>query len=115
MNLFAVELEKIFQSAWEIHTAIMTSKAIFIIQWAEDGDGNSYCPYDPETMDLPVYDDNTIGPERIVGIIESPVLWKVGNEDGENFDSAMVLCKHCVFPGEDKEESGTSTLDESPS
>ncbi|KAL7950825.1 hypothetical protein V8C42DRAFT_340422 [Trichoderma barbatum] len=113
MNLFEADIRRILWEAWKIHSATMTSKAIFIMQWSEDGDGNNDCDYDPDTMEFLDSSDATGASERTVRVVESPVLWKIGNGDGENFDSTMVVCKHCVFPGWEKEESGTCTVDES--
>ncbi|PNP54384.1 hypothetical protein THARTR1_05591 [Trichoderma harzianum] len=116
LHEFEDDLKTIFSDAWDIYTAMMTSKAIFIMQWPQNDNGevNDY-PYDPETMELSDIVDPSDAPEHTVGVIESPVLWKIGNGDGENFDSARVLCKHCVFQWEDGNESSTSTWDESSS
>lgn len=111
---FEEDLKKIFSDAWDIYTAMMMSKAIFIIQW-RTGDGVNDYHYDSETMELSGIIDPNDAPERVVGVIESPVLWKVGNGDGENFDSTTVLYKHVVFQWEDGNAPSTSIWDISSS
>ncbi|EHK15659.1 uncharacterized protein TRIVIDRAFT_228685 [Trichoderma virens Gv29-8] len=112
---FEEEMRKIFSDAWKIHTATITSKAIFIMQWSKDDGSNDDCPYNPETMEFFDGDVTTSASARTIQVVESPILWKIGNGDGENFDSYMILCKHCVFLGENKDEPSTCTLDESSS
>ncbi|KAL7936287.1 hypothetical protein V8C35DRAFT_333333 [Trichoderma chlorosporum] len=112
---FEEDLKKIFRDAWQLHTDTMASKAIFIMQWSEYGDENNTCHYNPDTMEFFGSDDTTSASDRTIGVIETPLLWKIGNGDGENFDSTMILCKHCVFPWENKNESSVCTLDESSS
>ncbi|KAL7909219.1 hypothetical protein GGI35DRAFT_493221 [Trichoderma velutinum] len=113
---FEEDLKIIFSEAWKLYIAMMTSKAIFIMQWLRgDEDKVTNYSYDPETMELSDINDPSGAPESVVGVVESPVLWKIGNGDGENFDSATVLCKHCVFQWEDGNKSSTSSWDESSS
>ncbi|KAL6828350.1 hypothetical protein V8C40DRAFT_264323 [Trichoderma camerunense] len=107
---FEKDLKLIFSDAWDIYTSMMTSKAIFIIQWRTSDGVNDY-HYDPETMELSGIIDPNDAPEHVVGVIESPVLWKVGNGDGENFDSTTVLYKHGIFVWEDENEPSTSIWD----
>lgn len=116
LHEFEDDLKMIFSDAWDIYTAMMTSKAIFAVQWPQNDNGevNDY-PYDPKTLDTSDIIDPSDAPEHIVGVIESPVLWKIGNGDGENFDSTTVICKHSVFQWNDRSEPSTSTWDESSS
>ncbi|OPB43007.1 hypothetical protein A0O28_0086430 [Trichoderma guizhouense] len=116
LNEFEEDLKSIFSDAWKLYTAMMTSKAIFIIDWHQSDDGIYNYRYSPETMEF----SNSVNPsddaaEHIFGVIESPVLWKIGNGDGENFDSTTVICKHSVFQWDRESEPSTPAWDESSS
>lgn len=116
LDEFEKDVESIFSDAWKLYTAMMTSKAIFVMQWHQSDDGVNYCRYNAETMELSdSIDPSDDASERVAGVVESPALWKIGNGDGENFDSARVLCKHYVFQWDDRSEPSTSTWDESSS
>ncbi|KKP07553.1 hypothetical protein THAR02_00349 [Trichoderma harzianum] len=116
LNEFEEDLKSMFLDAWKLYTAMMTSKAIFIIQWHQSDDGINNHRYDPETMELSVgVDASDDASEHTFAVIESPALWKIGNGDGENFDSSMVICKHSVFVWDGKSEPSTSAWDESSS
>ncbi|KAF3074584.1 hypothetical protein CFAM422_002916 [Trichoderma lentiforme] len=115
LNEFEEDLKSIFLDAWNLYTTMMTSKAIFVIEWHQSDDGINNHRYDPETMELSVGVDPSDASEHTFAVIESPALWKIGNGDGENFDSAMVICKHSVFEWDGKSEPSTSTWDESSS
>ncbi|KAL6788340.1 hypothetical protein J3E68DRAFT_444942 [Trichoderma sp. SZMC 28012] len=113
---FKEDLRRAFSDAWQIYAAMITSKAIFIMQWPQGDNGavNDY-PYDPKTMEFSGIIDLSDAPERVIGVVESPVLWKIGNGDGENFDCTTILCKHSVFQGGEKNEPSTSIWDISSS
>ncbi|KAJ4861039.1 hypothetical protein T069G_06027 [Trichoderma breve] len=116
LNEFEEDLKSIFLDAWKLYTTMMTSKAIFVIEWHQSDDGINNYRYDPETMELSVGvdpSDNTS--EHTFAVIESPALWKIGNGDGENFDSAMVICKHSVFEWDGKSEPSKPAWEESSS
>lgn len=103
---FEGDLSRVFSDAWKLYNVMMTSNAIFIMQWFDKGDDDDEYLYDPETMELVNAHDTSEAP-KYVTMVESPVLWKIGNGDGEGFDSATVLCKHCVFQWEDTNEPST--------
>ncbi|KAL7800434.1 hypothetical protein V8C43DRAFT_327237 [Trichoderma afarasin] len=116
LNDFEEDLKSMFLDAWKLYTAMMTSKAIFVMQWHQSDDGINDCRYNPETMEFPdSVDPSDNALEDIFGVIESPALWKIGNGDGENLDSAMVICKHSVFVWDGESEPSTSAWDESSS
>ncbi|PKK48303.1 hypothetical protein CI102_8232 [Trichoderma harzianum] len=116
LNEFQEDLKSIFADAWKLYTTMMTSKAIFVIEWHQSDDGINNHRYDPETMELSVgVDASDDASEHTFAVIESPALWKIGNGDGENFDSAMVICKQSVFEWDGKSEPSTSAWDESSS
>lgn len=108
-NSYKEGIREIFSDALNIQTTTMASKAIFIVNWPKNGDGENGngkndCTYDPATMEFFEPDIDTAVSHRTVELVESPALWKIGNEDGENFDSSMILYKHWVFPGQKKDD-----------
>lgn len=93
---FERDFGEIIKQAANLHLAMMRSKAIFVVQWAGNDSGEDDCRYDPETM-IPLQDEvNATSSSHAVDVNESPGVWKIGNADGENFDSVMVLCKSVV-------------------
>ncbi|KAL7927678.1 hypothetical protein ACQKWADRAFT_325166 [Trichoderma austrokoningii] len=75
-EVFKRDLGEIMKQAVNLHLAMMKSKDIFVVKWVVNDNGE--------------------------GDFESPAVWKIGNADGENFDSAMVLCKSMVVVKEKK-------------
>ncbi|PON21804.1 hypothetical protein TGAM01_v209391 [Trichoderma gamsii] len=101
-EVFERDFGEIIKQAANLHLAMMRSKAIFVVQWAGNDSGEDDCRYDPETM-IPLQDEvNATSSSHAVDINESPGVWKIGNADGENFDSVMVLCKSVVVVKEQK-------------
>lgn len=99
---FKRDFWEIIKQAAELHLAMMRSKAIFVVEWAANDSGEDDCRYDPETM-VPLQDGiDTTSSSYVVDLNESPAVWKIGNADGENFDSVMVLCKSVVVVKEKK-------------
>jgi hypothetical protein len=94
-NLFEVDLKMILSEAVKIHTVMMKSKAIFIVEWIE-GDNGQSVSYDSETMEFHQDGVDVGAPDHVVHLVESPAVWKIGNADGENLDSSMVLLKSLV-------------------
>lgn len=83
-----------------LHTIMMKSKAIFLLQWFGDAHG-SYRPlYNQEQMDACQYGLPTNSSLCEVNFVEAPGLMKIGNADGEDFQLSMVLCKSSVILGE---------------
>lgn len=95
-EVFKRDIGEIIKQAVNLHLAMLRSKAIFVVQWAANDMGEDDCRYDPETM-IPLQDGiDTTSSSYAVDFNESPAVWKIGNADGENFDSVMVLCKSVV-------------------
>lgn len=93
---------EVIEQAANIHFAMMRSKAIFVVKWAGNNSEEGDCKYDPETM-ISFQDgiDTTLS-SYVVDVNESPAVWKIGNADGESFDSIMILCKSVVVVKEEK-------------
>lgn len=101
-EVFKRDVEGLIEQAANLHLAMMRSKAIFVVKWAADDIGKDDCEYDPETM-MPLQDGiDTTSSGYVVDSSESPAVWKIGNADGENFDSVMVLYKSVVVVKEKK-------------
>jgi hypothetical protein len=99
---FRRDIGEIIKQAANLHFVMMKSKAVFVVQWAGNDNGEDDCRYDPETM-TPLQDGiDTTASSYVVDLNESPAVWKIGNADGENFDSVMVLCKSVVVIKEQK-------------
>ncbi|KAK1250361.1 hypothetical protein MKX08_010364 [Trichoderma sp. CBMAI-0020] len=101
-EIFKRDIGEILMQAANLHLAMMRSKAIFVVKWAGNDSGEGECRYDPEMM-MPLQDGiDATSSTYIVELNESPGVWKIGNADGENFDSVMVLCKPVVVVKERK-------------
>lgn len=98
--MFKRDVEEAIKQAVNIHFAMMRSKAIFVVRWTGSKYGNG--EYDPESMISSQDGIDATPSSYAVDIIESPAVWKIGNADGENFDSVMVLCKSAVVVKEKK-------------
>lgn len=97
---FQIQLKNLITEAAELHTTMMKSKAIFLVQWLGDDDGETDIPYDPEEM-VPCQDQTEADASHfIVNFVEAPALVKIGNADGEDFHLKMTLCKSSVVLGE---------------
>lgn len=102
MNSFEASVRKLFSDAIAIHTTMLRSKAIFIVQWTGECDGKTFYTYDPQTMKVFQGGINASAPDYLVQLIESPVVWKIGNADGQDFGSRMVICKSLAVLGEER-------------
>lgn len=99
-DVFKRGVGEIIMQAANLHLAMMKSKAIFVVEWAANDSGED--DYDPETM-IPLQGGiDTTSSSYVIDLNESPAVWKIGNADGRNFDSAMVLCKSVVVVKEKK-------------
>lgn len=99
---FKRDVGEIIKQAANLHFDMMRSKAIFVVKWTGNDNEQDGCKYDPETMMSFQDEIDTTSSSYVVDAIESPAVWKIGNADGENFDSVMVLCKSVVVAKEDK-------------
>ncbi|RFU72729.1 hypothetical protein TARUN_9532 [Trichoderma arundinaceum] len=96
MESFQMGLQDVFSDAIKIHATMLKSKAIFVVWWTGEDNGETLCTYDPETM-TPFQDDiDASSSDYAVQLIESPAVWKTGNTEGKNFGSAMMLVQSSV-------------------
>ncbi|UKZ77422.1 hypothetical protein TrVFT333_005143 [Trichoderma virens FT-333] len=98
---FKIEIETMITKAAELHSMMMKSKAIFLVEWNGDDDGEQLAPYDPKYMTSVQYVRDADTSNSFVKFVEAPGLVKIGNADGENFDTSMVLCEASVILQED--------------
>lgn len=89
-------MKGILEGALELDRLIMGSKAIFIVFWGNDLQRTTdRLQYNPETMEV-VASNHPISELIPVIFLTSPVLYKVGNADGQNYDNMVVLVKASV-------------------
>lgn len=91
------ELRAIFNKAMELDNMFMSSKAYFSVNWTDSclNTGRKHY-YDEQFMEV---EGNLrpLTPRSGVDFFISPILVKIGNADGENFDSKMLLAKAQVM------------------
>lgn len=95
-EMFKGDVGEVIKQAMKIHFAMMRSKAIFVVKWPEGFHAEDACEYDPHTMTSSQDGIDATSSSYVVQEIECPTVWKIGNADGEKFDSVMVLCKSVV-------------------
>ncbi|KAH8737365.1 hypothetical protein BGZ61DRAFT_525510 [Ilyonectria robusta] len=90
------EMKGILEGALELDRLLMGSKAIFKACW-ENSMRKTANPlrYNPHKMDV-VASNHPISARSQVTFFTSPVLFKVGNADGQNYDKVAVLVKASV-------------------
>lgn len=108
VKMFKRDMGEAIKQAVKIYVAMMRSKAIFVVKWPGGNYDKDTCKYDPDTMMTSQDGVNTASSGYDVDMIESPAVWKIGNADGENLDSVMVLCKSVVVV---KEKEATVVLE----
>ncbi|KAL6403459.1 hypothetical protein AUP68_12809 [Ilyonectria robusta] len=90
------EMKGILEGALELDRLLMGSKAIFEVVWEQElwreTDALQYNPYNMEV----VASNHPISAHSPVVFFTSPVLYKMGNADGQNYDSFVVLVKASV-------------------
>ncbi|CAG1959177.1 unnamed protein product [Fusarium graminearum] len=91
---FLREMKSILETALDLDGMLMGSMAILSIQWLQTGQSKSL-RYDTDLMNS-VAHTKELSPKTAVTFMISPVLLKMGNADGCNYDSEMVLCKASV-------------------
>ncbi|KAM0424776.1 hypothetical protein ACHAPT_010086 [Fusarium lateritium] len=90
------ELKAIMEVAVEIDQMLMCSKAIFQIHWNDACQNPSKSQrFNSEVMDALCH-ERVLSPESRVTMVVSPMLFKIGNADGQNYDSRMLLAKATV-------------------
>lgn len=87
-------MKSILETALDLDGMLMGSMAILSIQWLQTGQSKSL-RYDTDLMNS-VAHTKELSPKTAVTFMISPVLLKMGNADGCNYDSEMVLCKASV-------------------
>lgn len=90
------EMKGILEGALELDRLLMGSKAIFKAAWEHDlwraAEARHYHPYNMEV----VASNHPISARSPVIFFTSPVLFKIGNADGQNYDNFVVLVKASV-------------------
>ena len=90
------QLSDIFNSAIELDKMMMCSKALFLIRWWDQSQNkDSLRRWNPEVMEAEALKQDLSQKSR-VKLRLSPILYKIGTADGQNYDSAMVLAKSKV-------------------
>ncbi|KAJ4271771.1 hypothetical protein NW762_000477 [Fusarium torreyae] len=89
----ARETKGIFETALDLDEILMRSKAIFTMRWPETLQKTPR--FNEIRMDAVAF-TKELTSESIVKFSISPILAKIGNADGYNYDSQMILCKASV-------------------
>ncbi|KAG4294097.1 hypothetical protein FPRO06_00682 [Fusarium proliferatum] len=88
------EMKAIIDTALELDEMLMNSKAIFTIRRPES-DGSKNQRFDATEMEAFIQGKD-LSSKTVVEFAISPMLIKMGNADGCNYDSRMVVCKSLV-------------------
>ncbi|KAF5626265.1 uncharacterized protein FTJAE_9732 [Fusarium tjaetaba] len=88
------EMKTIIDAALELDEMLMNSKAIFTVHRPES-DGSKNQRFDATRMDAFIQGKD-LSSKTVVEFAISPMLIKMGNADGCNYDSCMVVCKSLV-------------------
>ncbi|EWZ91049.1 hypothetical protein BFJ70_g13435 [Fusarium oxysporum] len=92
---FHQEMKAILEAALDLDEMLMSSKAIFLVRWPQDGQSKTLQRFDANQMESLAH-TNELSSKTIVRFFVSPMLIKIGNADGCNYDSEMTLCKATV-------------------
>ncbi|RKK86611.1 hypothetical protein BFJ69_g835 [Fusarium oxysporum] len=92
---FHQEMKAILEAALDLDEMLMSSKAIFLVRWPQDGQSKTLQRFDANQMESLAH-TNELSSKTIVRFFISPMLIKIGNADGCNYDSEMTLCKATV-------------------
>ncbi|KAF5589278.1 uncharacterized protein FSUBG_11190 [Fusarium subglutinans] len=92
---FQQEMKAILEAALDLDEMLMSSRAIFLVRWPQDGQSETLQRFDANQMESLAYTKEPSS-KTIVGFFISPALIKIGNADGCNYDSEMTLCKATV-------------------
>ncbi|KAF5001282.1 hypothetical protein FGRMN_1127 [Fusarium graminum] len=88
------EMKGILETALNLDDMLMSSKAIFHIRWAVT-EGSKQTRYMADKMQAVAYNKD-LTPKTVVEFDIAPMLIKIGNADGCNYDSSMLLAKALV-------------------
>ncbi|KAM0519973.1 hypothetical protein ACHAPE_003245 [Trichoderma viride] len=97
MDQFEAKMNKLIMDAVDLHTMMMSSKAIYFQRWLGDDDGAQFTPYNREMMESMQSDVDAYTCRYFVEFVEAPALIKYGNADGEDFEFHMILWKSSVI------------------
>jgi hypothetical protein len=87
-------MKGIIEAAMELDEMLMSSKAIFTVCWPEI---NSPKRQRFNTTEMEAFvRGKYLTSKTVVEFAISPLLIKMGNADGCNYDSRMVVCKSLV-------------------
>ncbi|KAH7180924.1 hypothetical protein DER46DRAFT_641005 [Fusarium sp. MPI-SDFR-AT-0072] len=92
---FQQEIKAILEAALDLDEMLMSSRAIFLVRWPQDEQSKILQRFDANQMDSLAH-TNELSSKTIVRFFISPMLIKVGNADGFNYDREMTLCKVTV-------------------
>ncbi|KAF5227886.1 hypothetical protein FAUST_11471 [Fusarium austroamericanum] len=91
---FLHEMKGIMETAIDLDEMLMGSLAILSIKWLRTGQSKTL-RYNADQMDAVVH-TKELSPKTAVAFMISPMLVKMGNADGCNYDCKMILCKSSV-------------------
>lgn len=97
MDQFETKMKQLIMDAVDLHTMMMSSKAIYFQRWLGDDDGAQFTPYNREMMESMQSDVDAYTSRYFVEFVEAPALIKYGNADGEDFKFHMILQKSSVI------------------
>ncbi|KAI1068022.1 hypothetical protein LB507_004837 [Fusarium sp. FIESC RH6] len=95
-NKISDQLRDIINSAIELDKMMMCSRAVFLIEWWDTSQNpRSLQRWNPEVMEAEAWEKD-LSQKSHVKLRLSPILYKFGTADGQNYDSRMVLAKSGV-------------------
>ncbi|KAF7537726.1 hypothetical protein G7Z17_g12788 [Cylindrodendrum hubeiense] len=90
------EMKEILEGALELDSMLMGSKAIFTPSWTCDyWEADGKLRYNSDAMEV-LASDHMISEHSLVVFFTSPALYKMGNANGQNYDSRVALIKASV-------------------
>ncbi|KAF5693352.1 hypothetical protein FDENT_2091 [Fusarium denticulatum] len=92
---FRQDMKAVLEAALDLDEMLMGSRAIFLVRWPQDRQSRILQRFDANQMESLAH-TKELSPKTIVKIFISPMLIKLGNADGNNYDSEMTLCKATV-------------------
>lgn len=73
MERFRTEIMNLIKDAMNLHTVIMNSKAMFLLQWLGDYDAEEFYFHDPNSMESM---QSGVDKSRRVEFVQAPALLK---------------------------------------
>ena len=90
------QLRDIINSAIELDKMMMCSRVVFLIDWWDTSQNpRSLQRWNPEVMEAEAWEKD-LSQKSHVKLRLSPILYKFGTADGQNYDTRMVLAKSGV-------------------